>query len=73
MEKENIGISFELKSPSNIFESQINTLIIDLRDLIDLHNHHYIEEPTIEYQNKIIDDMILELSTMKNIEVKENK
>ena len=73
MNKENISVSFELKSPRNIFESQINTLVIDLRDLIDLHNHHYIEESTIEYQNKIIDDMISELSTMKYIEVKENK
>ena len=69
MSEENISVSFELKSPRNIFESQINTLVIDLRDLIDLHNHHYIEEPTIEYQNKIIDDMILELNTMKTIEI----
>lgn len=67
-ENKNISKIFELKAPSDIFESQINSLVIYLSDLIDLHYHTYINEPTYKYQNRIIDDMIAELNTMKVIE-----
>lgn len=72
-DNKSISKIFELKAPNDIFESQINTLVINLSDLIDLHNHTYISEPTFKIQNKIIDDMIMELNTMKTIEYEGEK
>lgn len=63
MEEDCNEIIFKLKSPSNILESDFNSLVIMLNDMKNLQSGDY------DIHNRIIDKMIATLDTMKIMRV----
>jgi len=63
MEEDCNEIIFKLKSPSNILESNFNSLFNILNDIKNLQSGDY------DIHNRIIDKMIATLHTMKIMKV----
>lgn len=73
MNEENIGISFELKSPKDFRHSTINTIVLLLRDIADLEDCQRWDDLDTAVLNDIIEKAKRELDNLKIIKFEEDK
>lgn len=71
MNKERMEITFEVDVPYNDAESTINTLILQMRDLISIRNGHTLDNITRDWNNDLIEKMKTNLDNLKFITVEE--
>ena len=67
MSKEKIEITFEVDVPYNDIESTINSLILQMRDLVALRTGHTLDTMTRRWNNDLIGRMKANLDNLRII------
>ncbi len=67
MSKEKIEITFEVDVPYNDIESTINSLILQMRDLVPLRTGHTLDTMTRRWNNDLIERMKTNLDNLRII------
>ena len=64
-----ISVCFDLKSPSNVIDSTINTIILQLRDIVEMEQQREWDNTDTVLLNHNIDRIIKELENLKIIKL----
>lgn len=65
MSKERIEITFEVDVPCTDTESTINTLILQMRELVSINIRHPLDDVNRRWNNELIERMKANLDNLK--------